>query len=294
MTHDPFPREPLTPEEQALARRLAQPGPQADPSPALDARILAAARADDVRGGRSALRPRPWRIALGVAASLVLAVGLAWRLRPLPGPPIDRGASSAESAASSNVEAGSAQQPAASAAPEKTTGEPAAAFAVPPPREIAAPPALPSVESQRARAPAAPEPAKTIPAAPEPPVVLEAPAPPAPIDDMALPAPPPPAFAPAVQSEPRAEPARKAAAEEMPEEAGVDAAAAADQAAGDEPEMEVPPATADSPDVREAWLQRIRELLAAGQTDAARASLKEFVHRHPDAPLPDDLRALQR
>jgi hypothetical protein len=47
-----------------------------------------------------------------------------------------------------------------------------------------------------------------------------------------------------------------------------------------------------SPEARDAWLARIRELLAAGRTDAARASLREFVHRYPEEPLPDELRAL--
>jgi resuscitation-promoting factor RpfA len=47
-----------------------------------------------------------------------------------------------------------------------------------------------------------------------------------------------------------------------------------------------------SPEARDAWLARIRELVAAGESDAARASLREFMHRYPDTPLPDDLRAL--
>ena len=40
----PDDRDALTPEERALADRLARLGPQGEPSPALDARILAAAR----------------------------------------------------------------------------------------------------------------------------------------------------------------------------------------------------------------------------------------------------------
>jgi resuscitation-promoting factor RpfA len=60
-----------------------------------------------------------------------------------------------------------------------------------------------------------------------------------------------------------------------------------------EPDEEVvPPATADSPQVREAWLQRIRELAKAGRLDDARASLREFRHRYPGVALPDDVRAL--
>lgn len=53
-----------------------------------------------------------------------------------------------------------------------------------------------------------------------------------------------------------------------------------------------PPASADSPEVRQAWLQRIRTLLTAGRHDAAVESLQEFRRRYPDVELPDDLRRL--
>jgi hypothetical protein len=66
-------------------------------------------------------------------------------------------------------------------------------------------------------------------------------------------------------------------------------AAAADQ---DMPIDDVPPATVASPQVRDAWLARIRELAADGNIEEARASLREFQHRYPDYPLPQDLRAL--
>lgn len=282
MTHDRFPREPLTPDEQALARRLAQLGSQAEPSPALDARILAAARAAE--GVRSPRLARRWPVALGVAASLVLAVGIAWRLRPLPGP----------SERYSTAPAAASRQ--APSAPPATASESEPVTVAPPPHDTAAfvePPPPPAVKAVPARA-APPSPVVAAAPASEPPVVLEAPAPAAPMAPATLPAPPPASDEPETQAGGNAAPARKAAASQATEDAGFDAAAAADRAAGDEPESEVPPATADSPDVREAWLQRIRELVASGQTDAARASLKEFVHRHPDAPLPDDLRALQR
>jgi hypothetical protein len=294
MTHDPFPREPLTPEEQAFARRLAQLGPQAEPSPALDARILAAARAAEADAGlRSTSRVRRWPVALGVAASLVLAIGIAWQLRPLPGPAERYSTAPAESARQPpSVQAG------------KTMPE-----TIVPPRDTAvfvpSPPPLPA-KPIPARAPPPMPAVVTAPAPPEPPIVFDTPAPAAPMAAPALPAPPPPAE-PTTQAESNAAKTldrvdvtgsrirqSKAAADETMQESAIDAAAAADQAAGDEPESEVPPATADSPDVRDAWLQRIRELVAAGQTDAARASLKEFVRRHPDAPVPDDLRALQR
>lgn len=95
-------REPLTPEERALAERLAAGNARAEPGPALDARILAAARAAAeepapthdagpsltpappvATGASRARRPRRrWSLGLGVAASLLLAVTLAWQLRP--------------------------------------------------------------------------------------------------------------------------------------------------------------------------------------------------------------------
>ncbi|MDH5821625.1 hypothetical protein QFW77_01270, partial [Luteimonas sp. RD2P54] len=57
-------REPLTPEERDLAERLARSAPRARPSPALDARILAAARAARPAaggGGTGARSGRPRR-----------------------------------------------------------------------------------------------------------------------------------------------------------------------------------------------------------------------------------------
>jgi len=289
MTHDPSAREPLTPEEQALARRLAQLG-QREPSPALDARILAAAR--DAGAPARRIHPRPWPIAVGVAASLVLAVGIAWHLRPLPlaeppPPTADREAPVRYIAPPPELRTAPAAPPPALAKPvpasTPTPTPPSPSVALP---RMAAPP--PMVE-----APPPPE-------SPEAPVVLDAPAPAAAVaaaSAAGLPPAPPPASlpAPSAQSEPAPAAMRKAAATDAEtEDKAVNAAAEAEQAAGDEPDTEVPPATADSPEVRQAWLQRIRELAAAGQAEAARASLKEFVRRHPDAPLPDDLRALQR
>lgn len=295
MSHDPFPREPLTPDEQALARRLEPLGPHGEPSPALDARILAAARATPPER-----RPRRWPVALGVAASLVLAVGIAWRLRPLAGPSLEM------------------RVPAASAPAEQASGAAASAtvarevFVEPPttasraaaevPRVGRLPAAAPAVADSTPAAPPEPVPPVPMPAPPapvEPALVLDAPSPaPAPAIS-ALPAPPASARAPQPEAGLAAPEAlgRKAAppaSAQSQEDGGFDAAAAANDAVADEPGEDVPPATADAPAVREAWLQRIRELLAEGRTDAARASLREFVRRHPDAPLPDDLRALAK
>ena len=60
----------------------------------------------------------------------------------------------------------------------------------------------------------------------------------------------------------------------------------------DQPYDDVPPASVESPAVREAWLARIRELVAAERYVEARDSYAEFRRRYPDAPVPDDLRSL--
>ena len=59
-------------------------GPHGEPSPALDARILAAARDGLPAAAGPARRTARWPWAFGIAASVALAVGLAWQLRPLP------------------------------------------------------------------------------------------------------------------------------------------------------------------------------------------------------------------
>ena len=81
------PPEPLTPEERELAQLTAQLGPQGEPSTALDARILAAAHAALDRKQPSRRKPR-WPVAMGLAASVIFAVGIAWQLRPLQQAPV--------------------------------------------------------------------------------------------------------------------------------------------------------------------------------------------------------------
>ena len=55
------------------------------------------------------------------------------------------------------------------------------------------------------------------------------------------------------------------------------------------------PATAIPPDKEQlAWLERIRKLVNDGFEADARASMQEFQRRHPNAPVPDDLRYLSK
>jgi hypothetical protein len=87
-----MPHEPLTPEERALAQSLSRLGPHGGPSADLDARILGAARAavQSTPSQNVAVPPvrRRWPLGMGVAASLLLAAGIAWQLRPMHEVPV--------------------------------------------------------------------------------------------------------------------------------------------------------------------------------------------------------------
>ena len=306
--------DPLDADERALAEALARdalPGP----SPQLDARILAAARsATATTATRSpSRRPRPrWIAGMGIAATLVLAIGIAWRLRPLP--PAVPAASEAPQADMVRI----LEPTARTASPQPPAAEDAVYRQMTsPPAQVLSKPVPAERESAAAR--------KQAP--PEPPVVFDEPSP------MDAPTPPPAPPAPAAVAAPQpiangmaapaastmqAAPMQKQAdsydeaknldriqvtGSRIPDSApqafsheasGMDAAAAADAAAEGGVSRAVldeePPATADSPQVQEAWLQRIRELLSAGETDAARNSLAEFRRRYPKYVLPEDLR----
>lgn len=80
------------------------------------------------------------------------------------------------------------------------------------------------------------------------------------------------------------------AADKVAADKPVAAEAAAAKAASGERYDERPPVSADSPAFRQSWLQRIRTLLAAGDTAAAAESLQEFRRRYPSVELPEDLR----
>lgn len=364
--------EPLEPEERALAQRLARLDAHAGPSAALDAKILAAA-AEGVHPAAAApvqrrrTRPR-WPMGLGIAASLAVAVGVAWQLRPQPGtevlsmpaesaepalravaaPDADTGRSEAAPAAEAarplgaGIAPGGAEPagPQSGAAPANTAPE-AVAVGVPEP-DVGARGAI----ATRAGAGLPPGPPPPAPELPDlAPTARDAEAAPIVFDEVAAPvlappAPPPAPPAPPASATPtaqakattpvfvpspppadasRAVRAREDAARREQRQLAVPTAAApALQGAGARPEVEQivvtgtrverdatqvdamadqpyddqPPASADSPLVRERWLQRVRELRDAGQRLEARDSLREFMRRHPDAVIPDDLRPL--
>jgi hypothetical protein len=292
----------LTIEERALAQRLARLGPHGEPSPALDARILATAH-DAAMQAQARRHPRRWPVAFGIAASLALAVGIAWQLRPLPQAAVDQ----SEAPAAMSVQTTSQPAAAADSSMESATAA-ADATAIKPQGDAAATASMPAPEASResakamkSAAPAPPLPVEQSPV--EPDIVLDNPEPATEAAAQSAPVAAPRAFS---MQPPPAVPAtsakRQSAAEEadaaanaLPETDTLDrlqATGTAEAAANDEPGTDVPPATMTSPEARDAWLARIRELLVAGQLDAARASLREFRHRYPDAPLPDDLRAL--
>jgi len=286
------PPHPLDAEERALAAMLPRPHGRGEPGADLDARILAAAQAA-LQPQPAVLRPRrSWIGPTALAASLVLAVGLAWQLRPppsLPAPAVTEDAASADSDATS-MRAFETQPstpvPMTQAKP-MAAPPPEAMVSVPPARDAAA-----AIDAP-ASAPAAPPP----PAPPAPMMVGEA-APAA----VALPQAPElaraqaPVMAKASASDAMRE--RAAASGNIAAENREEAQRAADAATLDtivvsDPEEDVPPATADSPEVREAWLRRIGELLEQGKADEAKASLAEFRRRYPDATLPSELRKLE-
>lgn len=370
------PFEPLSPEERALAERLSRLDAHREPAPALDAAILAAARAavrsektveplaaaaampaprtaatdDRTEAGTAEnasasaspsastvvpMRPRKpmsrWPLGLSLAASLVLAAGIGWRLA-------DGGGSEAgiEAAAEKSMSDQSFASADASAPEEVTQAvilEPELNRTPPPP-----PPPLASADAQRRDvALSAPAEAYERKAAAKSEErarfeMDEAVAHEAAADASAFPAEPvaqsaPSGGAAASVGYTAAKPERANAAEGLAagrmqddrETAKSDrgealdkiqtlgtrnaarAAPAAPAAAApapppvastvaDQPYDDQPPVSADSPQFRQAWLQRIRNLLAKGETEAGRNSLQEFRRRYPDSELPEDLK----
>lgn len=307
----PVSRDPLTPEERELATRLSRIGPHGEPPAALDARILSSAHA---ALSTKPLRHRRWPAVLGVAATLALAVGVTWQLRPHPdaAPVLEEGPEAADVATQVPYPeaAPSAALPpnAGAAATERAVSEMADAAAATPP-----PPAEANSTAETPR----PTPAPTVATRPKasPPKDLPVIAPPVEVvsdeEPMELaptmsPAPPPapPAAPPAPVPEraaslPSAPTAERAAPVSGAAKAARRSASPAPVTA-DMPEVGSAPPMGDRPmrelpiddDARLApadWLDRIRQRQAADDLEGARASLGLFRRYHPDRTIPQDL-----
>lgn len=341
----------LTPEERELARLLGRPGAGvAGPSAQLDARILAMAHGNPQAPAQPqsetqaahreaptaslppASRNRGWGrrrglvSSLAVAASLVLVVGLAWQLRPLPPQPAMQHAEVAAPAADMAA-AGAAAVPAAAPTPSQAAEDAAApALAAPQARSVASAKERSADTAQAAQANVArndetnviEQPStsnagqsarafSTAPIAPPPP-----PAPPAAPMPMMAPAP----MAAPVQAEQtistagaqanlyrsEAAPARAAPPRPTPAgstpipHAGTKAASKAADARRQRAEAiaadSTPDIEADATLSRHQWIKRIRERHEAGDLEGAKASLRRFAHDYPEARIPRDLRPL--
>ncbi|BBO51328.1 hypothetical protein [Stenotrophomonas maltophilia] len=321
--------DPLTPEERELAQLLGRRAEQ-EPPAALDAAILAAARAavdapaadataspDAPRVRRT--RPR-WPAVFGIAASMVFAIGIAWQLRPEP-PPVPAGeAQMAAAPAAADVAATEQMIESSAADSAAAAAEPAAAPAMPEAAPVAAPAA--AIARERKPAPAdatdAPAPAaRSMAAEPAadsafaalpPPPAAAPPAPPAPAAYSA----PAPLMAPVVASgslkarsagspESNSVQAEQAPALDRVEITSTKHAAPSRSApgvmrrgsdAGLSADTVQAEVAADARLPRRQWLQKIRERRDDGQRDLARASLERYIQQYPESRLPRDLRPL--
>lgn len=306
------PTEPLSAEERELAALLGRVGPHGEPSPSLDAKILAAAHDAVARdGARKLARRRRWPAITGLAASVLIAAGIGWQLLPRHEAAMQVGeAPAAVAAIDGHAEAADA----AAAGPVAPPPPP------PPPESKPSPPPIKQLAPPRAASlPAPAEPARERRYEAPPAVVAE----PRPTDIVsspvaALPPPPPPpappapasvvmeqaprAFAPAAAPTPAFE-RKQARASEAAAGAEAKAKAAANDSATldsvvvsgsrtDEPDVLGIEVEADTHLAKRDWLHRIELRRTQGDTDGARESLRLFVKKYPRATLPSDLRGL--
>ena len=192
MTHHT--RHPLDAEERALRAQLPRLHGRGEPGPLLDASILSAARAAATKAPPRPRR-RSWIMPLSVAATVTVAVGLAWRLQPPDAAPAFEQAASeyaaSEQAASEqaaveyvrpDVASSVAAEPAAAPLAADAAARSSRIEAAPAAPELVAPASAPVQRKARTHAVLPSEQELVTQAAP-----MSAPAAPAP------PAPPPPA-----------------------------------------------------------------------------------------------------
>jgi len=330
MTTRPDHHEPLDAEERDLAARLGRAGPLDGPSPALDAKILAAAHAAAATRVPSRRRHFAWLgvppalvTGVGVAAAAVLALGLVWQMRPQYGDFAARGEADGEE------EVILIAEPAATASAPVANPPPLPASPVsqaPAERAAAARADDTAVASASAKAAASVPAAAPAPAVADEAGTLAAQAAAATEEKReaeatarandGFVAEPPGTAAPARKNHATYTTAARAAAERRARAAGsapaptpvaeaapaaapVAAAAESDAATLDRIEvtgsrlrLEEIPVGDDSRLAVDEWLQRIRARRDDGDLEHARASLRLFQRQHPRVRLPADLRRL--
>ncbi|GAB2657368.1 hypothetical protein [Arenimonas aestuarii] len=302
MKHPQDPRkDPLQDDEVDLARVLrALPG--GEPSPGVDAAILAAARNATAARPSHAHRRRglpTW--ALGTAAAAVLAVGIGLQLQPardaLPDGVMAEAPASAKATDAEleqievtgsrlkRTETEEADAAPALARPQSVPPEPAPAVVVdlappPPPPPPPAPPRAVATEQLREATDAA---ARSL------------------ADEVTTRE--SSALAERARMETSRQEARRAAvpvtppaaapvAGSAPLQESTDAAAAASPPAFSADDV-LPPVDEDARLSPDAWLERIRDRIRQGDRAGAKASLQRFQRAHPDLRLPPDLAAFR-
>ncbi len=258
-----LPREPLCPEERALADALARL-PAVEPAPALDARVLAQAR--EALESRPHAAPRrclrPWWLSasLGTAAAAVLAAGVAWQTGIF------------------DIGTGSSLPVPRSRTPMADTQDTREAVDIDL-NHRAAPKSPPQEDAETA---AAVQPAAPAPAPASAPVDAR--------DDAATSASSPKAIPPLVQ-EPAPPPARAEAARKRSAMEGIttDAISVSGTRLRASEPASLPHWREDAQLEPEAWLERVRERLLRGDRPGAVQSLRQFQHKNPSRKVPDDL-----
>ncbi|GGA72778.1 hypothetical protein GCM10011521_08640 [Arenimonas soli] len=289
-------KDPLQDDEVALARVLrALPG--GEPSPQVDAAILAAARNATAASPAQPHRRRGlpgW--ALGTAAAAVLAVGIGLQLQPGRNALPD--GVNAEAPASASATDAELEQVEVTGSRLKRTETDEAGTVEPQAKPL---------ESPRFVEP--PAPAAVV--APPPPPPAAPPAPPRPTAPPAEPGREAEAAAARVLADDvrsredaasaerergaaRRQEARVAApvAAPAPTREMAESAGAAPPSAFGADEV-LPPVADDSRLAPDAWLERIRDRIRQGDRAGARASLQRFERAHPDITLPPDLAAFR-
>lgn len=289
MAHDP--REPLSPEEAAVARAYTAL-PRPEPSPALDARVLAQARAA-LAPATVLRRTRPWYLmpGTGVAAAAVLAAGIAWQVGLLGDgrvqdmssapatAPADAAPAKREAERDDRLDVEflrREQEQADQAQANDALGGAAAPKAEAKPEPAMQPPPTPGAQVHRHRAERIPQP---FPQQPPPAESAQ------PMQEAAPAAPPPPAPAPAAAQ------SRAAAPATDEYEGTLDPITVTGSRIG-RADTRLPPWPDDAVLAPADWLDRVRDRVRSGDREGARSSLRRFARTHPSIAVPDDLTLL--